>query len=675
MSSASENPVDLLPARMLNEFVYCPRLFYYEHVLGVFAHNADTLRGAAQHARVDSGKGALPKPGGRKKQAKGREDESGLPTKEETGENETASPAGSSDTKASDPASGAPDAAPGEVIHSRAVTLGSPRLGVIAKLDLVEVRREEGGDLFVNLRVCPVEYKSGAPREGDDGRELWDADRIQLGLQILLLRENGYLCDEGIVFYRQTRQRVRYNMTVEDEAWIQRTIAAARFASSRPMPPPLDASPKCPRCSLVSICLPDETNFLHPPPDAEAAPDHQLALPFDPAGMETADPEGNEEITPDFSLFDIPDPRLPSLKPASPVRRLVTPDRETRAIYINSTGAWVSKKGETIVVKERDKILGEYRLKDIHHLALFGPVQLSTALVQSLCEKEIPISYFSMGGWFFGMTHGHGLTNVMTRIEQFRIAGDADRALWLARLFIYGKIRNQRTLLMRNHVEAPPLAMRVLKHAASAALAANSVATLLGIEGAAALQYFRHFSGMVKAGSDEPDAPETKPVAPGQLQFTFDFSRRNRRPPTDPVNALLSFGYSLLARECAMAARVVGFDPYVGFLHQPRFGRTALALDIMEEFRPLLADSVVLSLINNRMLAPADFVRAGDAVNLSTAGRKTFLLAWEKRLSDVVTHPVFEYKVSYRRAIELQFRLLAKTITGEIEQYVPFMTR
>ncbi|MGH8021448.1 MAG: CRISPR-associated endonuclease Cas1 [Opitutaceae bacterium] len=150
---------------------------------------------------------------------------------------------------------------------------------------------------------------------------------------------------------------------------------------------------------------------------------------------------------------------------------------ETRALYINNIGAWVSKKGETVVVKDREKILGEYRLKDIHHLALFGPVQLSTALVQTLCEKEIPISYFSMGGWFFGMTHGHGLTNVMTRIEQFKIAGDPDRALWLARLFIYGKIRNQRTLLMRNHLEPPPLLMRVLKHATSAALGANSIGT------------------------------------------------------------------------------------------------------------------------------------------------------------------------------------------------------
>ena len=643
MSSAPDHDFDLLPARMLNEFVYCPRLFYYEHVLGVFVHNADTLRGAAQHARVDGGRGELP-------------------------------PAAPTASQISDLKSEIPPPET-EVIHSRSVMLGSPALGVTAKLDLVEVRREEGDDLFVNLRVCPVEYKAGAPREGDDGRELWDADKIQLGLQIMLLRENGYLCDEGIVFYRQTRQRVRFLLSSDDEAWIKRTIVAARVSSAGAIPSPLDSSPKCPRCSLVSICLPDETNLLHAPPDLEVEPSEQLSLPLDTAAVSAAAGEDVPPAESDSFLTDVPEPRLPALKPAAPVRRLIAPDTETRALYVTTTGAWLSKKGETIVVKERDKVLAEYLIKDIHHLAVFGPVQISTALVQSLCEKEIPISYFSMGGWFFGMTHGHGLTNVMTRIEQFKAAADAARSLWIARLFVYGKIRNQRTLLMRNHVEPPPLVLRTLKYAASAALTANSLGTLLGIEGAAALQYFRNFGGMLKAGSDEPDGDPAAPRKGELLQLTFDFSTRNRRPPTDPVNALLSFAYSLLTRECTVAARAVGFDPYVGLLHQPRFGRPALALDIMEEFRPLLADSVVISVINNRMLTPGDFVRAGAAVNLSPSGRRTFLLAWEKRLSDVITHPVFDYKVSYRRAVELQFRLLAKTLTGEIEQYVPFTTR
>ena len=368
------------------------------------------------------------------------------------------------------------------------------------------------------------------------------------------------------------------------------------------------------------------------------------------------------------------------------MRRLITPDIDTKALYVNTPGVGITKKGETVVVKDQGESVVEVRIKDLHHLAIFGSAQLSTALVQTLCERDVPISFFSMGGWFYGLARGHGLTNVFTRIRQFACAAEPERALPLARLFVYGKIRNQRTLLRRNHVEPPPIVLRVLKHAASAALVAPSHASLLGIEGAAALSYFRHFSGMIKGpevqdeipGLDDPSPPDEAENAggpPAQALFTFDFKTRNRRPPRDPVNALLSLAYSLLARDCTIAANAVGFDPYVGFFHQPRFGRPALALDVMEEFRPLVADSVVLTAINNRMLGPGDFVQAGDAVNLTTTGRKRFLFAYEKRMGDTVTHPIFDYKVSYRRAIELQFRLLARTLTGEIDRYVPFTTR
>jgi CRISPR-associated protein Cas1 len=157
--------------------------------------------------------------------------------------------------------------------------------------------------------------------------------------------------------------------------------------------------------------------------------------------------------------------------------------------------------------------------------------------------------------------------------------------------------------------------------------------------------------------------------------FPFYPDSRNRRPPRDPVNALLSLTYSLLAKECTIACHVVGLDPYVGFLHQPRHGRPALALDVMEEFRPLLADSTVITLLNNGMLSENDFVRSAQSAALTPTGRKIVFHAWERRLSDGVTHPLFGYKVSYRRAVELQVRLLAKSLTGEIRSYVPFMTR
>src|SRR5438477_11633169 len=182
---------------------------------------------------------------------------------------------------------------------------------------------------------------------------------------------------------------------------------------------------------------------------------------------------------------------------------------------------------------------------------------------------------------------------------------------------------------------------------------------------------------MIKLGStgDSPVAAGDPPDAKSAMPFTFDFTGRKRRPPTDPVNALLSLACSLLAKDCTIAALTVGFDPYVGFYHQPRFGRPALALDVMEEFRPLIAESCVLTAINNRMITDKDFVRAGRAVNLSGAGRKQFFVAYEARMNYLVTHPIFDYKVTYRCAIELQFRILARYLTGEIDSYVPFMTR
>ncbi len=207
-------------------------------------------------------------------------------------------------------------------------------------------------------------------------------------------------------------------------------------------------------------------------------------------------------------------------------------------------------------------------------------------------------------------------------------------------------------------------------------MAAESLEVLLGIEGAAAAQYFEQFSGIIKI-EDELAAPTEQGAAkaPGQLAFNFNFTNCNRRPPTDPVNAMLSLAYSLLAKDCTLAALAVGFDPYIGFYHQPRFGRPALGLDLMEEFRPLVAESTVLSCINNRVVTEKDFVRAGQAVNLSAPGRKRFFQMYEQRLSSLITHPLFDYKVSYRRALELQARLLAKALTGEIAEYVPLLTR
>ena len=641
-----------MPSRMLNEFIYCPRLFYYMYVEGVFVENADTERGKALHVKVDKGRGDLPAPrkgkAGKKTGPDGTPEEGtpALSGEEMPGEKMTTS----------EPTEEAGGETPDETteptgsIHSRSAMLSSERLQVVAKLDLIEAKVSLAGGVHAErevLSVVPVDYKAGAPREGKEANELWDTDRMQLGLQILILRDNGYTCEEGVIYYRATKQRVRLTMTPELEIWIIQQAAEARRTAAGPIPAPLVASPKCVRCSLAPVCLPDETRLLT----------------TEGAALTTG--SGPALVSPGAGT------------PLPPVRRLIAARDEARALYLNTPGLRVGIKDEVLVVKEQDRVLQEVRAGDVTHVALFGNIQITTQAVQLLCEKEIPVAYFSMGGWFYGLTRGHGMTNVFTRIEQFRQAADPLRCLALARRMVHGKIRNHRTLLMRGHVEAPAPVLARLKQASQDVLGAADLPTLLGMEGAAAALYFQHFSGMIKVeadtdelpGLETPDKPSEAPV------FTFDFTRRTRRPPTDPVNALLSLAYSLLAKDCTIAALSVGLDPYVGFYHQPRYGRPALALDLMEEFRPLIAESTVLTAINNRMLRSTHFVRAGDAVNLTPAGRKVFFQAYEQRMNSLITHPVFDYRVSYRRVLELQTRLLARHLTGEIPEYIPMATR
>jgi CRISP-associated protein Cas1 len=662
-----------LRARMLNEFVYCPRLFYYEQVEGVFVSNADTERGSAIHEKVDRGKGSLPK--AKKKSEAGTpacpsdpagksacvtDRDADTPVCTETRETDLA------DLKTHAPEENEPKE---ETIHSRSAMLSSTRLGVVAKMDLVEVqviRRVQGAmeDLFAPRHldvqsVTPVDYKAGAPKIGAEQNELWDADKMQLGLQILILRDNGYTCDEGVIYYRATKQRVPLRMTPELEAWIITQIAKAReLAASPTIPPPLVNSPKCVRCSLAPVCLPDETRMLA----EDGRSIRQNAAFRAPATT----------------------PRSLATSPTVAPRRLIAARDDERALYLNTQGHRVGIKSERLVVKDGDSVIDEIRLNDVTHVALFGNIQISTQAVQELCEQEIPVAYFSMGGWFYGLTRGHGLKNVHTRIQQFAAASNPLQCLALAQKIVQAKIRNHRTMLMRLHTQPPSAAVVGMKEIAARVPNARGLDELLGMEGAAAALYFQHFAGMIKVGDDdlEDEIPGLEMNSKAQERkkaeteaFTFDFTHRKRRPPTDPVNALLSLAYSLLAKDCTIAALAVGFDPYVGFYHQPRHGRPALALDLMEEFRPLVAESAVLTAINNRMVTAGHFVRAGDAVNLTPHGRKAFFHAYEQRMNTLITHPIFDYKVSYRRVLELQARLLARWLTGEIPDYVPMVTR
>lgn len=563
--------VPLLPARMVNEFAYCPRLAYFEWVDGVFADNAETAEGRFHHRRVDQ----APTRKSRKAEA---EDST-----------ETA-------------------------IHQRSVWLSSERLGVTAKIDLVEAdSADEAGGAGRQRRVVPVDYKRGKRPHSPQGA--WEPERVQLCVQGLLLQEQGYACERGVLYFVGSRERVEVPF---DEALVARTqelLEGMRAMTHVAVaPPPLIDSPKCPRCSLVGLCLPDEIGWLRGSQDGEA----------------------------------------PAL------RKLVPANDDALPLYVQTPGARLGKDGDCLIVKDHNEVLGEARLVETSQVVLYGPVQVSTQVVQELCKRGIPLVYCSTGGWFYGMATGLLHKHVELRRRQYAVAADPARCLTLARRFVQAKIANARTLLRRNHRAAPDTVLHDLKRDQVQAGAAESIESLLGVEGIAARRYFSEFAGMLK---------EAEPGA------RFDFDGRNRRPPRDPVNAMLSLLYAMLAREWTVTLQSVGLDPYLGFYHQPRYGRPALALDMMEEFRPLIADSSVLTAINNGEIRTTDWIERMGSVTLTPEGRRRLIETYERRMGQEITHPVFGYQISYRRVLEVQARLLGRYLLGEIPELPPFITR
>jgi CRISPR-associated endonuclease Cas1 len=296
---------------------------------------------------------------------------------------------------------------------------------------------------------------------------------------------------------------------------------------------------------------------------------------------------------------------------------------------------------------------------------LLGPVSLSTPALGALMREEVPVTWASSGGWVLGHTVSTGHKNVSIRVAQFRAAFDERRSLALARGLVAAKVRNCRVFLRRNFKAGDEAArdetLAALTRLADRAAHAPTEAELLGLEGEAAARYFRLFATML--GESARDFPE------------FGFEKRTRRPPADPVNAMLSLAYAMLTRTWLAVLSAVGFDPYLGFYHKPRFGRPALALDMMEPFRPVIADSTVIQAINNGEVKADGFVTAGPSVNLKPHARRAFIAAYERRLDQEVTHPVFGYRVSMRRLLEVQARLLARHLAGEIEEFSHYLVR
>ena len=551
---------ELVPVRMINEWVYCPRLAYLEWVEGEWAESGDTAEGRRSHRRVDEGGGRLP----------------------------------------------TPEDADDVVRRARGVTMSSQRLGIIAKMDVVDL--DDGV-------AMPVDFKKGKRPHVAAGA--YEPERVQVCAQAMILEDNGYRVEQGALWYVGSRERVPVVLDDQLRARTNDAISGLRSAAmAGRRPPPLQDSPKCPRCSLAGICLPDETNL--------------------------------------FKLGGPPRPLNPS-------------DDAARPLHVQTPRARLRKSGERLVVDVEGKKT-EVPLVEVSDVAIYGPASVTTPALHSLMREEIPVSWFTSGGWFVGHTVGTGHRNVTVREAQYRAAFEERRCLDMARGLVRAKVRNSRTFLRRNWRAAKgegtekDRALGRLKRIATEAETAANVQQLLGVEGEGAAIYFRFFDRML--------APST-----GAEVEQFSFATRNRRPPTDPVNAMLSLAYALLTRVFTNVASSVGLDPYLGFYHRPRHGRPALALDLMEPFRPIVADSSVVQVINNGEVRPPHFVWNGNACALKPAGRRAFIAAFERRLEQETTHPVFGYRVTMRRLIEVQARLLTRFLQGEIRDYPHYLPR
>lgn len=602
---------DLLPVRMCNEFVYCPRLFYLMHVQGLFAHSADTVVGARQH---DARKHRKTKGGGG-----------------HNGEDET--------DNSLEPI-------------SRSETLTADQWGVRGKMDLLEVESEG---------LVVVEYKKGGSPSFKDHKwenhhlpyGAWPGDLAQVGLYMAILREHGMACSRARIFYRKDRRNVQIDWSESLELFLKDVVHRARETSRRTSPPlPLIDSPKCPKCSLVEICLPLEHVYLH-------RSNHSLEDPSD------SDSDENPE--------------------AATIPRLIPGSDDLASVHVISAGSTIRKRGENVLVEKRDggrqTVLG----KDIGHLAIYGPSQITHQCLLYLSENGVCVTHHTGAGRLLGLTTPLNTKNIALRRAQFRAADCDAKTLILARSLTRAKISNQRTLLRRYRAsikssekptfwetekeleenrkakldlcEALSETLKRLSSCARRVKFAENLGQVRGFEGDAAAQYFRSI-------------PQIVPPA-----WRLEFQGRSRRPPRDKINALLSFGYSLLVKDAINAIVGVGLDPMLGFLHTMIPGRPALALDLMEPFRAAWVDVAVFRLIATGGIQLSDFTSSSMGVYLSDAGRRSLIGAYERRADEETTHPYFGYKMSIRRLLALDCRLMAKYMAEEVSVFSPFTTR
>ena len=334
-------------------------------------------------------------------------------------------------------------------------------------------------------------------------------------------------------------------------------------------------------------------------------------------------------------------------------------------LFVTSEDVYLSLDGENVLANRDKEIIARYPLHTLQSIVSFSYAGASPALMGACTEKGIGLAFCTPRGRFLARVCGESNGNVMLRREQYRISDDNRRSCAIARNMIFGKITNAAAVIQRTLRDHGPRvtecgledAVRILRGLQPQVPEQTDLEALRGLEGVGASAYFGVFDHLLLSRKED-----------------FFFHGRSRRPPLDRVNAMLSFAYSLLAHDCASALESVGLDAYVGFLHRDRPGRESLALDLMEELRPCMADRFVLTLVNNRVIKAEDFqVQDSGAVLLTEEGRKKFLKAWQERKRDALTHPYLSEKMSWGMIPYVHALLLARHLRGDLDAYPPFL--
>ena len=462
-------------------------------------------------------------------------------------------------------------------------------------------------------KAVPVEYRKGRPWIGEDGSmEPWPTDKVQVGLQSILLQESGYKVEKAMLYYASVKRKL--TITVDDDLlnYALDELSSARSTIVNGRPAPLLNSPKCPRCSLSEICLPDEVNLIN----------------------QTVENEGER----------------------SSIRVL---RKDGVQLIVQSQGARVSLRGDRIVTTEANGEKSELPLVNLEGVCLYGNVQITTQTINSLTGRGVPIGLLTRGGKLSSIIEPNDNLSAHVRRSQQSILSNPDRALEFCRILVEAKISNQRTLLRRNSKGDVKSALRTLKKLKEKSRLSESISSLRGIEGKAAAVYFEKFPLMFK-----------QPFAEA-----FSKNGRARRPPPDPINSVLSFGYSMLTNECISAIRIARLDPAIGALHIDRIARPALALDLIEPLRPLIVDSIAISAFNRGELRDGHFNKTSRGTMMTSHGRKAFFEAWGRRMEQMVKHPLVDHRISYRQMVHLQAKLAAAWMTGDVKELVMMKTR